>query len=311
MIVRPELPLHIDSTMLSCFRSCQKKFYWEFVRGLRPRALSADLHAGAVFASALERYYICVYKHSLPHDTSLAYAVEHFEELWGDYETPKYNPKSRDRMMAALLDYLATYPPHIDRFQPYVTQDSNPTFEFTFAIPLDFANFPRHPSGDPFIYSGRADALGSYDGLPCIRDEKTTKGIGDTWSRQWDLRGQFIGYCWAAQISGLAVEQVLVRGIGILKTEIKQIEALKQYPRHIIDNWLVTLQHDVQRLRKAWDAGAFDYNFGEACSAYGGCQFNPLCVAKDPEPWTTDYEVRHWNPLAKNPLEFTPKEIAA
>ena len=42
----PILPGYIDATMTTCFRSCPRKFYDEFVLGLRPPGLSIDLHAG-------------------------------------------------------------------------------------------------------------------------------------------------------------------------------------------------------------------------------------------------------------------------
>ena len=50
----PILPPYIDATMMSCFRSCPRKFYNEFILGLRPSGLSVDLHAGGAFAHALE-----------------------------------------------------------------------------------------------------------------------------------------------------------------------------------------------------------------------------------------------------------------
>ena len=50
----PILPAYIDSTMMSAFRSCPRKFYNEFILGLRPPGLSIDLHAGSAFAHCLE-----------------------------------------------------------------------------------------------------------------------------------------------------------------------------------------------------------------------------------------------------------------
>lgn len=51
------LPLNVDSTMMSCFRSCPQKFFREFVQGYRPAGISIDLHAGGAFALALEEVY--------------------------------------------------------------------------------------------------------------------------------------------------------------------------------------------------------------------------------------------------------------
>lgn len=297
------LPQHIDSTMLSSFRSCPKKFFWTHIRGLHPRSRSADLHAGGCFASGLEQFYKTLGKGTTVEDAKLS-AFKTFTKEWGDYIAPEKNPKSQDNMWIALDDYLRTYPPAIDRFQFLTNPDGSPTAEFTFAIPLDFEGFPLHPSGEPFFYTGRTDGLGMYDKIHlCFKDEKTTKSIGARWAEQWALRGQFIGYCWAGKMSGLDISHVLVRGIGILKTEIKQIEILKHYPQHLIDRWFLQLRNDLERLVDCWNAGYFDMNFGETCTAYGVCQYVPLCESSNPESWTDTYEIRHWNPLNRVPVE--------
>ena len=74
----PELPLHIDSTMMSCARSCLQKFFREFVEGYRPAGISIDLHAGGCFASALEETYKQVFlkQSGLPSDTDLDTLLE-------------------------------------------------------------------------------------------------------------------------------------------------------------------------------------------------------------------------------------------
>lgn len=296
------LPQHIDSTMLSAFRSCPKKFFWSHIRGLHPKSRSADLHAGGCFASGLEQFYRTLAKGATVDEAKLA-MFKTFTAEWGDYIAPDKNPKSQDNMWIALDDYLRTYPPAIDRFQFLRNPDGSPTVEFSFAIPLDFEGFPLHPSGEPFIYTGRADGIGTYDGKMCFKDEKTTKGIGSTWAQQWALRGQFIGYTWAGRMSGYDIDSVLVRGIGILKTEIKQIEIFKTYSQHLRDLWFKQLHSDLGRLRKCWDEGYFDYTFGESCTAYGGCPFVPLCESPNPEVWTDTYDIKFWDPTRKVPLD--------
>ena len=297
------LPQHIDSTMLSCFRSCPRRFFWSHIRGLHPRSRSADLHAGGCFASALERFYHELSKGKTVDESKLA-MFSTFTREWGDYVAPDKNPKSQDNMWVALDDYVRTYPPAIDRFQFLKNPDGSPTAEFSFAIPLDFDGFPLHPSGEPFIYTGRTDGLGLYDGkILCFKDEKTTKSIGARWADQWNLRGQFIGYTWAGKMSGLDIEHILVRGVGILMREIKQIEILKHYSQTLRDRWFAQLRRDLERLVSCWNDGFFDMNFGESCTAYGACPFVPLCESPTPEMWTDTYEVRHWNPLNRTPLD--------
>jgi hypothetical protein len=205
-------------------------------------------------------------------------------------------------MWDAVEDYVRTYPPATDHVQP-ANLDGHSGYEFSFGIPLPSGEFPSHPSGSPFIYSGRFDMLGRMGDRLVVRDEKTTTSIGTYWSEQWDLRGQFMGYVWACQQSGLDLDTCVVRGVGILKTKITQVEAIKQYPRYKIDRWLEQTRRDLWRLRRMWDEGYFDYNFADACNSYGGCVFRTVCDSPSPERWYGNFTVRRWNPLLKNPIE--------
>lgn len=309
------LPEHIDSTMMTCFRGCPEKFALEFGHGLRPPGISIDLHAGGCFATAIEQTYRGVYEKGLDFPDALGRAHLIYTREWGDFEIPEYKrtAKTFDRVWEAVEDYFAKYPVKTDHVQPYFTPDGSATFEYTFAIPLEPTGalwsdsdkcFPLHPNGEPFLYTGRFDMLGSYAGRPCVRDEKTTgASIGQNWADKWALRSQFMGYVWACQQAGIDLDTVIVRGISILKTKIDHAEAVLQYPPHLIAAWYEQLRRDLWRMRRAWDEGYFDKNLGDNCTAYGNCIFLPVCQAVDPEVWFGEYAVRHWNPLHKNPIQ--------
>jgi hypothetical protein len=312
-----ELPLNIDSTMISAFRQCPRKFHTEFCLGLRPAAMSIDLHAGGCFASAMENVYHFFYQEGLPLDKALVRAFGRFMDQWGDFVSMKDTPKTRERVWEAVEHYFAQWSPMTDPIQPFSLEGKG-TFEFTFAIPLEPSDtlegggFPLHPSGSPFMYSGRFDLLGLWQGRPIVRDEKTTTSIGQRWAGQWDLRSQFMGYVWACQQSGIPVETVCVRGIGILKTKIDLVEAYKTYSKVKVARWHEQLRRDLWRLRHAWDENYFDYNFADACASYGGCSFVDLCGSEHPERWYSQFVQRRWNPVLKNPIEpSTPAEVSS
>lgn len=326
-LTRPVLPPIVDSTMISCFRSCPRKYFYEFVLGLRPPGLSIDLHAGACFATAIENVYIGFWKDGLTLQEALIKAHAIFALAWGDFQIPahKNTAKTFDRMWEAVELYFVEWHPASDHIQPYFASDGKPTFEYTFAIPLEHCvsndlilaegnydprawgqSFPCHPSGEPFLYSGRLDMLGEWNGVPVGRDEKTAgQSAGQNWSEKWDLRSQFMGYCWALQQGGIPVETIAVRGIGILKTKIDFAEAMKTYSKDMLARWHEQLRRDLWRLRRCYDEGYFDYNLGDSCTSYGNCVFALPCSVPESEQaqWLSNYEVRHWNPLLKNPTE--------
>ena len=300
MKVEAILPQGIDSTMINSFRSCPQKFNTEFVLGLRPPDTSIDLHAGAVFSATLESFYKEVYLNGLDTSAALARAYATFQSEWGDFIIRKErHPKTPENMWAAVEDYVRVYPPRSDSVQPYFTGDGA-SFEYSFAIPLDLPGFPLHPvSGDPFIYTGRFDLLGKKDSRPVIRDEKTAQRLESNWSEKWDLRSQFLGYCWALQRVGIPCNTVVVRGVIVTLTSVRQVEAIKIYSQHLINKWFEQLRRDVNRIVACWNEGYFDYNLGDVCTMYSHCPFIPLCASAEPANWYESYEVRRWNPLTR------------
>lgn len=321
MSLTPILPSVLDATQITCFRSCPRKYYLEFVLGVRPPGLSIDLHAGACIAAALEETYRQIYIHKHPFEEAILRAHARFLLEWGHFEVPEWKAtaKTMERTWEAIAGsgspndrgYFEEYPPLSDHIKPFIAADGKPTLEYSFAIPLE-DGFPMHPSGAPFLYAGRFDMLGQKaDGTPIPRDEKSTgRGFGADWARQWQLRGQFIGYVWACQQCGIPASEVCVRGISIMKQNIRQAEHVQSYSNELISRWYDQLRRDVWRLRRCWDEERWDFNFAESCTQYGNCIFMDSCTSHQPEVWLSDMEVRRWNPLEKNPVGVADPAVA-
>lgn len=297
------LPLVIDSTIIGTFRACEVKARYEYLEHLAPSHLSIDLHAGACIAKGLETLYTSIYNHQRSRLAALG-AMEHaFTSAWGSFEIPdwKDTPKTFDRCLEALFDYERHYHPPTDHVAPYPSVANS--YEWSFGIPLTREttglDFPLHPSGDPFIYAGRFDALGLYLGMPVVRDDKTAAAVSKTWDSSWRLRAQFMGYCWAMRTLGIPIECVIVRGIIIQKTQIQHREAEARFSSHMIDQWLHWLQVNVRRLVEAYETGHWIASFGTECTSYSGCPFADLCTSPEPDRWKADFARREWNPLVR------------
>jgi hypothetical protein len=296
------LPLVIDSTIIGTFRACETKARLQYVEHLAPSTLSIDLHAGSCIATALETLYEAAYYRGLSRAAALGAMELAFIDAWGDFQIPEWKdtPKTYENCLNALFSYERTYHPPTDHIAPY---PDTKAFEWSFGIPLTYETtgfpFPLHPSGDPFIYAGRFDALGLYLGLPVIRDEKTTTQFGKNWPSSWSLRAQFMGYCWAMRHLGIPVECVIIRGIKITKTQVEHQEVEKRFPRHLIDQWLQWLFTNVTRLVEADRTAYWQPSFGTECTNYGGCSFVDLCSSSDPDRWKADFARREWNPLVR------------
>lgn len=302
---RLPFPDYLDSTMLNSAKSCSMKFNWSFLRDLHPQGTSIHLTAGAAIAAGLQAARLFYYDPKHPvrgrvHiDELLEAAFPAFCKEWGNADFHEDHQKSFVNSFCALEAYLLEHHPFMESVQPLRSPDGKPRVEFSFAIPLPIS----HPTtGDPLLYCGRFDLLGEWNGLPCILDEKTTSALGETWRKQWDLRGQFLGYCWACQQLGYPVRNVIVRGIALLKTQYNFLTVPVHYPQYLIDRWYISTLKTVEDLIFTWQNNGYNYNLGDACSAYGGCSYKVLCEANNPEEWVSHFAVSKWNPIARDPL---------
>ena len=296
-----ELPTVLDNTILSAFRGCQTKSKYEYMLKLAGRTDNIHLHAGKCFATALESVYNNVYFKKMDKATALNHASVEFNHEWGDFEVFGPTPKTKERMWAAVEYYMEVFDPPNDYITPWPGVPK--PFEFSFAVPMDEEffgyDFPVHPvTGDPFTYAGRFDMIGDHMGQIRIRDDKTTSALGPTWHKQFVLRSQFLGYVACMRLLGYDVDTVEVRGVCILKNDIKIQPSVHTYTTAQLEKWKYQTFKDVTNLVKAFTSNDFDHNFANECTAYGGCQFLDLCRADNDADYFHTYARRDWNPLA-------------
>lgn len=329
-MTRPMFPHTIDSTTLAAFRSCPQKAFRSYIEHWKPKEESVHLIAGGAFAKGIEAarkaYFeglqitptvtleadpetgLGVRKVTWsetacePGNTELAQSagIQALIAAYGDFECPPDSAKSLERTAGALEFYFQNYPFGMDGTSPVTFPDGRRGIEFSFAEPLDF----KHPvTGNPVLYTGRADMVAEYAGGVYIFDEKTASQLGPSWSRQWELRSQFTGYVWAGKRVCPDVQGAVVRGVSILKTKYDTQQALTYRTPHEIDRWLEQVHRDLKRMQQCWEDGWWDFNLDHACGEYGGCSFMRVCKSESPDSWLPMYfERRVWDPLARKQM---------
>lgn len=296
-MTRPFFPVAIDSTLLAAFRACPQRAFRQYIEHWKPAAESVHLVAGGAFADGVEAARRAFYEDGFDLASSVGLGLRALIQRYGDFECPPESAKSLERTAGALEFYFENYPLGADGADPVLFGDGRRGIEFSFAQPLPI----NHPvSGDPLLYTGRADMIASAYGGTYVYDEKTTSSLGASWSRQWDLRSQFTGYCWAAQEFGLQPTGVVVRGVSILKTKYDTQQVITYRSPYEIERWLDQTVRDIGKMIKCWEEGYWDWNLDHSCTEYGGCAFASVCKSPSPESWLPTYFVKRvWNPLAR------------
>jgi hypothetical protein len=314
----------IDASMLSTYKSCARKFYLTYLEHLKAKEPNVHLHAGKAFASGIEAarraFYEGLYRVWNPEakewenkilepgnaENSVAQGVMTLMREYGDFSCPPESAKSLERMCGALEFYYTSYPLEHDSAVPIEMPGGKRGIEFSFALPLPIKN---PDTGDPILYCGRMDAITSFASGVFVTDEKTATSLGPSWARQWDLRSQFTGYCWATREHGIRCDGVLVRGISILKTKYDTQQAVSYRPDWQIDRWYANMLTVVQRLvdeyialceSKTLSETLFEHNLDDACTSYGNCAFYDACRSEDATSWlVTNFARKRWNPLLR------------
>lgn len=303
---RPMFPPTIDSTILASFRACPQKAYLQYVEHWKPKETSVHLVAGGAFASGIEAARNSFYVEGRPSAESEGAGLASLIKHYGDFQCPSDSAKSLERMCGALEFYFEQYPLGADGAEPITLASGRKGIEFSFAEPLPIL----HPvSGDPILYTGRSDMIAHRAGGIYVYDEKTASSLGTTWSRQWEMRSQFTGYCWAASKQGIKTNGAIVRGISILKTKYDTLEVPTYRSEYEIDRWEGQVVRDIRRIIQSWEEGYWDYSLDGACTDYGGCVFTRVCKSNDPETWLPVYFDRKvWDPLARKELSIKEHE---
>lgn len=295
--MKPDFPTTIDNTMRSAFVSCPQLYYRTYFQHWKPIQESVDLVAGKAYAAGIEATRREFWERKNPDtDECLAVGVQALITSYGDFEPPIGHVKTLDRMIGALDAYFLNYGFATDNIKPLMQNDI-PAVEFSFALPIPGTAHPT--TGEPLIYTGRYDMLGTFNNALFVVDEKTTKQLGNSWINSWAMASQFTGYCWAAKEYGYPVAGAIIRGISILKTKYGHAESLQYRPQWVIDRWLVQLRKDVERMIRAWDANDWEYDLNTSCNNYGGCKLVDVCSSQNPvRTLENNFVQRVWDPLA-------------
>lgn len=307
-------PTYVDSTMLAAYKSCPRRFFWEFCRNLHPKRRNVHFTAGGAYAKGMEVARRAYYEQHLPVEAALHLGFLALTRSYGDYIPPEKEYKTWERTAAALISYFKEWPLDRDHIVPHVHY-GRPMIEYSFAQPIPGTTHPE--TGDPILLSGRTDMIVNWHDIgdkKFIYDDKTTKSFSNNWAKEWQLRGQFTGYCWSALQNGVDVVGAIIRGTAIQKTQIKHLDAVSYRHDWEIDRWLRATQRTIDRMCEDWThykqalnnfhsasdpIEAFAQDFDSACTSYGGCGFAETCDHKDPEPFLEmGFEFRVWNPLA-------------
>ena len=266
----------IDSSKLTEYMRCPRRYFWRYLLAWRPSGKSQDLVFGSAWHAALE-HLLKVKRQTGHYPEDVTEAYEHFlsvyREEFDESTDMDYHPKSPGNALSALQQYVSLYKG--DAFEVVHTEAGG-------AVPLTVDM--RH-----VLHFKMDDIVRGPDGLYYLQDHKTTKRMDRRWHMQWALSTQMSAYLFALHIlyPGQPTYVAEVNGVQFLKTRLEfcrvPVRKTEEDIRCWLDEtaaWMDRLDYDMERLQDANpdspSMGCFERNTC-ACGDFYGCPYHDLC----------------------------------
>jgi len=248
----------LSYSKINTYQTCQRKYYWEYVRRIQPMARRMALEFGGAWHRAMEVWHT---EHTLPK------AIEAFNADFTDGQD-----KKRTRATAAMM--LRRYSEHY----------KHETFEV-----IANEQWLEVPLGANFNYVMRIDKVVKDDEGVKGLEHKTTSRLGYQYIKSFKPSLQLTGYVYGLRATtDTNVTQMLIDAAMVTDKEPRagEGERFLRYPERV-DVWelkefekiAITIGNEMAtRAFEGDEFGQYTPNWG-ACTLYGECAFRPLCMA--------------------------------
>lgn len=292
----------LDSSKISEFNLCPRKFYYRHERGLIPFIPEASTnHAnpmtfGSALHAALAVYYNgdatalvtcpcpemegCDFCAGQPIPNMFAQFLLHYP----DDPVDDRDPRTRRRGCEILKTYVRKW-----GREPFEVIGT----EISFALEFD-----------GFTYIGRIDLIKKEDGRISPKDHKSTTRFGQIFEQQFKVSHQMTGYMYA--IGTILGEDVMDGEINAIRvttniTEDSFIRMTTTRTPEDFDEWKQQTQEVFLEIMRFRERGFWPKRAPFACSAYNRtCEYYDLCASgpsRREEIIRQSYTVHPWNPI--------------
>jgi hypothetical protein len=279
-----------DSTSLTTFLDCPRKYYYRIVCGYATREQSVHLTFGINLHSAIEAYHHAQAQ-GLDYQPSLRAAVRKaLRDCAGWHsDDPHKNPETLIRTVVWYLDSVA----RSDTATTLILANGKPAVELSFRFEL--------PSGH--LYCGHLDRVADFGDQSYVFDMKSTKrALYPEYFAQFSPHNQMSGYAVAGKIAlARPVAGVVIDAAQVGVTFSRFARGMAARPPGVLDEWLDQTAQWIRLAGRYADGpeGAWPMNLS-SCDKFFGCEFRGVC-SKSPaqrKSWLeADFVHRLWDPL--------------
>jgi hypothetical protein len=282
-----------DNSSLASLRTCARKYYYQNVLGLRPRAQNVHLIFGTLYHGALE-HYDRLRAEGKDYQTSLRDTVRKLTEDSKDFQSD-HKTKNRRTLLRAVLGYLDHFKD--DPAKTLILDNGQPAVELSFRFEIDL----QTPFQTPYMLTGHLDRIASFDNDLYVLDRKTTsKSFAYDFMETFKPSGQMMQYTSGAKVVfHPQIKGVIIDAVYISANLDEYSRFMAGYTAGQLEEWFQNTTFFIKLAEQYQEKESWPQNF-EACHVYSGCVFRSLC-GRDPSVREmvikTEFVVDRWDPL--------------
>ena len=286
--------LTLDNTKRSELNSCPRKYYWSYIRNLKPTQGSTALRYGITWHAAMEGLYGHIKKHGWTHDGgAVEAAISAAKDAWAEQSTKQSyfdDYRTLENCLQSLLSYLA----HFNHDEGMLKVNFVER-RFKIKLELDAMEMVRFPrvSKQGIVFAGRLDADITLTGRPWQMEQKTTGQSLSYQKFRLHRNPQNIGYAYANRcISEEPSEGCLIvlhqltaykskktETWGAPKIDFDRVPQI--YTDGDLESWRESFLNTAEIILRNMEMGIWPMNY-DSCYQYGQCKFTNLCEQNAP-----------------------------
>lgn len=282
--------LKLDNTKREQQDTCDRKYYWQSVRHLKPDQGSTALRYGTTWHGAMEGLYSHILENGWTRDgKAIECAITSAKESWAE-ETAKQTYVDDYRTLENCMKSLVSYLTHFNYDEGILKITG---VEQVFQIHMKCSQdvdiaFPHIIEQGGFWFTGRLDLEVEMDTLPWHVEHKTTGQAMVMVESRLNRNAQIMGYSYASKrISAEPPEGCLIaihhlssyksRTTGIYgdpKIDFKRVPQI--YTDGDIEAWRISLMSTAEEILRNEERQLWPMKH-DNCYRYGRCTFAALC----------------------------------
>lgn len=280
----------LDNSKRSQVVACDRKYYWQYIRNLRPNQGSTALRYGIVWHAGKEAFYNYIKENGWKHDGgALEAALAAAKTVWKEI-SEKQSFYDDYRTLEAYTEALIAYTTHFsyDEGMLEIVKTERP---FKLLMELSSSEKKYFPliAQEGLCFTGKIDAEVLLNGQLWQLEQKTTGQALSIQKRRLHRSPQLIGYAYAGQrlnpknppngsltvLHHLSAYKSKKTGeYGKLKIEFDRVPQI--YTDGDFASWRLSFLATAERILRNEERNLWPMCF-DSCYQYGRCTYANLC----------------------------------